>query len=198
MWIIFNSPVLKDIINVFLFYYSFKLTWSATDRRPVASSRKEVPTRSPTSRRSVGNQSPISRRPVADSSATNCKTLLRLLCDLCDRFEFWSRRGRRAVAVYVWLRLNVSVYHTFIKMLAEIFLEARVFKKNMVGCGCFISKKLWPLKWDYEKVSQTDRHMDRHMEICQAKQYQKGVLFSTGNIIYICCNNLNVQHLLTT
>ena len=116
MWTIFNSSVVKDIINIFLFCHSFKLTWSATDRRlvgdrsptgrrPVASSRKEVPTRSPTSRRSVGNQSPISRRPVADESATNCKTLLRFLCDLCDRFEFWSRRGRRAVAVYVWLRL---------------------------------------------------------------------------------------------
>ena len=70
MWTIFNSSVLKDIINIFLFYHSFKLT----GRRPVASSRKEVPTRLPTSRRSVGNQSPISRRPVADESATNCKT----------------------------------------------------------------------------------------------------------------------------
>ena len=35
MWTIFNSSVLKDIINIFLFYHSFKLTWSATDRRLV-------------------------------------------------------------------------------------------------------------------------------------------------------------------
>ena len=35
MWTIFNSSVLKYIINVFLFYYGFKLTWSATDRRLV-------------------------------------------------------------------------------------------------------------------------------------------------------------------
>ena len=97
---------------------------SSIDRRPVASSRKEVPPRSPTSRRSVGNQSPISRRPVADESATNCKTYLRLLCDLCDlcdRFEFWSRRGRRAVAVYVWLRLKQHAsYHTVIRTLIHL------------------------------------------------------------------------------
>ena len=99
MWTIFNSSVLTDIINVFLLYHSFKLTWSATDRqlvgdqsptarRPVASSCKEVPTRSATSRGSVGNQSPISRRPTVKPSYD------------CDRFESWSRRGRRAVAVY--------------------------------------------------------------------------------------------------
>ena len=67
MWTIFNLSVLKDIIKVFLLYISFKLTWSATDRqlvgdqsptgrRPVASSRKDVPTRSP-----------ISRQPVPDA-----------------------------------------------------------------------------------------------------------------------------------
>ena len=35
MWTIFYLSVLKDIINVFLLYISFKLTWSATDRRLV-------------------------------------------------------------------------------------------------------------------------------------------------------------------
>ena len=35
MWTIFNSSILKDIINIFLFYHSFKLTLSATDRRLV-------------------------------------------------------------------------------------------------------------------------------------------------------------------
>ena len=72
IWTIFKASVLKYSINVFLLYHIFKFTWSATGRRlvgdrsptgrrPVASSRKEVPTRSSTSRRSVGNQSPISR-----------------------------------------------------------------------------------------------------------------------------------------
>ena len=74
------------------------MTWSSTGRRPVASSRKEVPTRSPTSRRSVGNQSPISRRPTAkpscDSSATSAivmnfgrgEVAERLQCTrMCDR-----------------------------------------------------------------------------------------------------------------
>ena len=36
MWTIFNSSVLKDIINDFLLYHSFKLTWSATSRQPTA------------------------------------------------------------------------------------------------------------------------------------------------------------------
>ena len=70
MWTIFNSSVLKDIINVFLFYYSFKLTWSATDRRLVGGL---VPDRSATSciksqrgPHEVADQSPISRQPVPD------------------------------------------------------------------------------------------------------------------------------------
>ena len=71
---------------------------SPTGRRPVALSRKEVPhevaDQSATSPRLVADQSPTSRRPTAKPS-----------CDLCDRFGFWSRRDRRAVAVYVWLRL---------------------------------------------------------------------------------------------
>ena len=114
MWTIFNSSVLKYIINVFLFYHSFKLTWSATRRGLVGDQLQQVAKRSPRGRRSVGNKSPISRRPVADESATNCKTELRLLCDLCDRFAFWSRRGRRAVAEYVWLRLYFwdTLYYT--------------------------------------------------------------------------------------
>ena len=75
---------------------------SPTGRRPVASSRKEVPTRSPTSRRSVGNQSPISRRPTAkpscDSSATSAIVMNFGRGEVAERLQ---------CTVYVWLRLKV-------------------------------------------------------------------------------------------
>ena len=119
MWTIFNSYVLKDIINIFLFYHSFKLTWSATDRRlvgdrsptgrrPVASSRKEVPTRSQTSRRSVGNQSPTSRRPTAkpssDSSATSGIVLNFGRGEVAERLQCMSDWGLIQMNNYrVWV-----------------------------------------------------------------------------------------------
>ena len=91
IWAICNSSDLKRYYQwVFFLYNNFKLTWSATDwrlvadesgtgRQSVATSHKEVPTRSPTSRRSVGNQSPISRRRVADQLQNLVATPLRSL-----------------------------------------------------------------------------------------------------------------------
>ena len=128
MWTIFNLSVLKDIINVFLFYISFKLTWSATGRRlvgdqsptgrrPVASSRKEVPTRSPTSRRSVGNQSPISRRPTAkpscDSSATSAIVLNFGRGEVAERLQCMSDLGLKQHLLDKWLSKYNKNKHSF-------------------------------------------------------------------------------------
>ena len=90
----------------FFFTWLMILSWlgrrlvgdqSPTDRRPVASSRKEVPTRSPTSRRSVGNQSPISRRPTAkpscDSSATSAIVLNFSRGEVAERLQCMSDLG---------------------------------------------------------------------------------------------------------
>ena len=111
-WTIFNSSVLK-ILSMFFFFITFFILLG---RRPIGYwsliCRGSVPDRSATSciksqwgPHEVDDQSLISRQPFSDQSPTNCETYLRLLCDLCDRYEFWSRRGRRAVAVYVWSKL---------------------------------------------------------------------------------------------
>ena len=70
MWTIFNSSVLKDNINVFLLYHSFKLTWSATSRGPVPDRSATSCIKSQRGPHEVADQSPISRQPVADKSAT--------------------------------------------------------------------------------------------------------------------------------
>ena len=57
---------------------------SPTGRRPVASSRKEVPMRSPISRQPVPDQSPTSGRPTAKPS--------------CDSFAIVMKFGRGEVA----------------------------------------------------------------------------------------------------
>ena len=64
MWTIFNLSVLKDIINGFLLYISFKLTWSATSRGPVPDRSATSCIKSQRGPHEVADQSPISRQPV--------------------------------------------------------------------------------------------------------------------------------------
>ena len=78
--------------------------WSATSRRPVptgrrpvAPSRKEVPTRSPISRQPVSDQSPTGRRPTAkpsrDSSATSAIVLNFGRGEVAERLQCMSDWG---------------------------------------------------------------------------------------------------------
>ena len=78
--------------------------------RPSEIDRRSVVERSLTGRRSVAKmRSPTCPQSVGNQSPTNCKPYWRLLCDLYDRYGFWSRRGRRAVAGYVRLRLYTQM-----------------------------------------------------------------------------------------
>ena len=94
------------------FIFITLFTWSATDRRLVgdrsptgrqlvASSRKEVPTRSPISRRPVPDQSPTSRRPTAkpscDSSATSAIVMNFGRGEVAERLQCMSDLGLRRV-----------------------------------------------------------------------------------------------------
>ena len=128
IWTIFNSSVLKDSINVFLLYHTFKFTWSATDRRLVgdwsAISRgpvfnlsatsciksqrgpHEVADQSRISRQLVPDQSPTSRRPTAkpscDSSATSATSAIVINFgrgEVAERLQCMSDRGFKGV---VW------------------------------------------------------------------------------------------------
>ena len=165
MWTISNSSVLKYIINVFLFYHSFKLTWSATDRRlvgdrsptgrrPVATSRKEVPTRSPTSRRSVGNLFPISRRPVADQSPTSRRPTAKPSCDSSATSAIVLNFGRGEVAerLQCMSDLGFTYYNfcfarlsNFTHLYSCIGWEGSRFK---CGIGVKDQSRPWFFKWN--------------------------------------------------
>ena len=96
MWTIFNSSALKDIINVFLLYHSFKLTWSATSRGLVGDQLHQVAKRSPRDRRPVGNQSPISRRPTAKPSCDSSALALNFgRGEVAERLQCMSDWGLR-------------------------------------------------------------------------------------------------------
>ena len=68
IWTISNSSVFKDIINVFLLYNNFKLTWLATG---CFKSQKGP--------REAAGQSPTSRQPVPDQLQNLVATPLRSL-----------------------------------------------------------------------------------------------------------------------
>ena len=112
----------------FLLYHNFKLTWSATDRRlvddysgtvrwPVASSRKEVPTRLP-----VPDQSSTSLRPTAkpssDSSATSAIVMnfgrgevAKRLQYMCDRGFTLCRSNALSFVVYCVLLIDNKILY---------------------------------------------------------------------------------------
>ena len=108
IWAIFNASVLKDIINVFPLYHTFNLNWSATGRRlvgdrsltcrrPIASSRKEVPTKPPINRQPVPDQSQTSRRPNAKQrwsrirwDSTSLRMIQRKTYDTIENIKTWT------------------------------------------------------------------------------------------------------------
>ena len=98
MWTIFNLSVLKDIINVFLLYISFKLTWSAIDRRLVGDQLHQVAKRSPRGRRPVADQSATSPRLVADQSPTSRRPTAKPSCDSSATSAIVLNFGRGEVA----------------------------------------------------------------------------------------------------
>ena len=125
---VFNSSVLKDIINVFLLYQTFKLTWSATSCIKSQKGSLEVADQSPISRQPVPDQSPTSRRPIAipscDSSATSAigmnfgvgEVADRLQCKsdwgLDDTVEQWQSGTGSPVLEYIPPKLVEHVDHT--------------------------------------------------------------------------------------